>query len=120
MMRDRKSQVRRNLIYISRRLQLLSFQNISLWKLAIIFVVAGIVIILALLGSSAKTLFSGPITEQVHVMLKKDNDCIVEPSDGIPRVISNCEYTVGDNLSVAYKPKQPTLEKYELINSSSS
>lgn len=120
IMRDRKSQIRRKLIYSSRRLHLLSFQNISLWKLAIIFIVAGIVIILALLGSSAKNLFSPPITEQVHVMLKKDNNCIVEPSDGIPRVISNCEYAVGDNLSVAYKPKQPTLEKYELINSSSS
>jgi hypothetical protein len=98
----------------------LSFQNIALWKLAIIFIVAGVVIILALLGSSAKNLFSGAITEQVSVILKKDNDCIVEPSDGIPRVISNCQYTVGDNLSVAYKPKQPTLERYEFINSSSS
>jgi hypothetical protein len=97
----------------------LSFQNISLWKLAIIFVVAGIVIIFALLGSSAKNLFSGPIIEQVHVMLKKDNECVVEPSDGIPRVISNCEYSIGDNLSVSYKPKQPTLEKYELTNASS-
>jgi hypothetical protein len=88
--------------------------------LAIIFIVAGVVVILALLGSSAKNLFSGAITEQVSVILKKDNDCIVEPSDGIPRVISNCQYTVGDNLSVAYKPKQPTLERYEFINSSSS
>jgi hypothetical protein len=98
----------------------LSFQNISLWKLAIIFVAAGAVIILALLGSSAKNLFGPPITEQVSVTLKKDNECIVEPSDGIPRVISNCKYDVGDNLSVAYKPKQPALEKYELINSSST
>jgi hypothetical protein len=88
--------------------------------LAIIFIVAGVVVILALLGSSAKNLFSGAITEQVSVILKKDNDCIVEPSDGIPRVISNCQYSIGDNLSVAYKPKQPTLERYELINSSSS
>ena len=88
--------------------------------MAIIFIVAGVVVILALLGSSAKNLFSGAITEQVSVILKKDDDCIVEPSDGIPRVISNCQFTIGDNLSVAYKPKQPTLERYELINSSSS
>ena len=98
----------------------MSFQNISLWKLALIFIVAGIVIILALLGSSARNLFSGSINEDVPVMLKKDNDCVVEPSDGIPRVISNCNYAVGDMLSVTYKPKQPTLEKYELKNSSSS
>jgi hypothetical protein len=86
--------------------------------LAIIFVVTGVVIILALLGSSAKNLFSGAITEQVPIILKKDGDCIVEPSDGIPRVISNCQFSIGDNLSVAYKPKQPALERYELINSS--
>jgi hypothetical protein len=97
-----------------------SFQNISLWKLALIFIVAGIVIILALLGSSARNLFSGSITEDVPVILKKDNDCVVEPSDGIPRVISNCNYAVGDNLSVTYKSKQPAIEKYELKNSSNS
>jgi hypothetical protein len=98
----------------------LGLQDIALWKLAILFVVAGAVIILALLGSSARNLFSDAITEQVAVKLKNDNDCIVEPSDGIPRVISNCKYNVGDNLSVAYKPKQPTLERYELLNSSAS
>lgn len=94
----------------------MSFQNISLWKLAIIFVVGGVVIILALLGSSAKNLFSASITEDVSVMLKKDNDCVVEPSDGIPRVISNCNFSVGDNLSVTYKSKQPAIEKFELKN----
>lgn len=98
----------------------MSFQNISLWKLAIIFVVAGVVIIFALLGSSAKNLFSKGISEDVSVKLKKDNDCIVEPSDNIPRVISNCKYAVGDNLSIIYKPQQPTIEKHELKNSTIS
>jgi hypothetical protein len=97
-----------------------SFQNISLWKLALIFIVVGIVIILALLGSSAKNLFSDSITEDVPVKLKSGNDCVVEPSDGIPRMISNCNYAVGDILSVTYKPKQPTIQKYELKNSSNS
>ena len=97
----------------------MSFQNIALWKLAIIFVVAGVVIILALLGSSAKNLFSESITEDVSVKLKKDNDCVVEPSDDIPRVISNCNYAVGDNLSVTYKAKQPAIQKHELKNSTS-
>ena len=91
-----------------------------MWKLAIIFIVAGVVVILALLGSSAKNLFSAAVTEDVAVKLKKDNDCIVEPSDKIPRVISNCDYTVGDVLSVTYKIKQPTIEKHNLKNSSIS
>ena len=95
----------------------MSFQNISLWKLAIILIVSGVVIILALLGSSARNLFSGSITEDVSVILKKGNDCVVEPSDDIPRVISNCNFEVGQNLSVTYKSKQPAIEKYELKNS---
>jgi hypothetical protein len=86
-------------------------------KLALIFIAAGIVIVFALLGSSAKNLFSNAITEDVPVKLKKDNECVVEPSDSIPRVISNCSYAVGDILTVTYKAKQPTLEKYELKNS---
>ena len=63
----------------------MSFQNISLWMLAIMLCVAGIVIILALLGSSAKNLFSASITEDVVIKLKKDMDYIVEPLDRIPR-----------------------------------
>jgi hypothetical protein len=99
---------------------MLSFQNISMWKLGLIFIVAGIVIIIALLGSSAKNLFSTAITEDVPIKLKNDNECVVEPSDSIPRVIPNCSYAVGDILSVTYKSTQPTLEKYELKNSSNS
>ena len=94
----------------------MSFQNISLGKLAIIFIVAGAVIIFALLGSSAKNLFSGSVIENVPVKLKNGNECVVEPSDGIPRVISNCNYIVGENLSVTYMLKQPTFEKYALNN----
>jgi hypothetical protein len=95
----------------------MSFQNISMWKLAIIFIVAGAVIVFALLGSSAKNFFAKSVTEDVSVKLKNDGNCIVEPSDQIPRVISNCNYAVGDNLSVTYKPQQPAIEKHELKNS---
>jgi len=88
-----------------------------MWKLAIIFIVAGAVIIFALLGSSAKNLFSKSVSEDVSVKKKKDGDCVVEPSDQVPRVISNCNYAVGDNLSITYKPQQPTVEKHDLIDS---
>ena len=98
----------------------MSFQNISMWKLAIIFVVAGAVIVFALLGSSAKNLFTKSVSEDVSVKLKKDGDCIVEPSDQIPRVISNCNYAVGDNLSITYKLQQPTIETHKLKNSTTT
>ena len=92
----------------------MSFQNISAQKLAIIFVVAGVVIVFALLGSSAKSLFS--VTENVNIKLKQGSECIVEPSDKVPRTIRDCQYAIGDNLSVTYKPQQPTIEKYGLNN----
>jgi hypothetical protein len=91
-----------------------------MWKLGLIFIAAGVVIIFAIFGSSAKNLFSEPITEDVPVKLKKESECVVEPSDGIPRTISNCNYTVGDILSVTYKPQQPTIESYALKNTTSS
>jgi hypothetical protein len=93
---------------------LMSLQNISVKKLAIIFIVAGAVIIFVLLGSSARSLFSQSVTEDVTVKIKTGNNCVVEPSDNVPRQISGCQYKVGDNLSVTYKPTQPTIEKYEL------
>jgi hypothetical protein len=98
----------------------MSFQNISIQKLAIIFIVAGVVIVFAIMGSSAKSLFSNSVTEKVNVKLKQGNECIVEPSDKVPRTIPNCEYAIGDSLSVTYKPQQPSIEKYELNNISKS
>src|SRR5215510_4942280 len=98
----------------------MSFQNISIQKLAIIFIVAGVVIVFAIMGSSAKSLFSNSITENANVKLKQGNECIVEPSDKVPRVIPNCQYAIGDSLSVTYKPQHPTLEKFELNNISKS
>jgi hypothetical protein len=92
----------------------MSFQNISLMKPAIIFIVAGVVIVFALLGSSAKSLFSQSITEDVTVKIKNSGACVVEASDKVPRSISNCLYNVGDNLSLTYKPQQPSIEKHEL------
>ena len=92
----------------------MSLQNISPKKLAIIFIVAGAVIIFVLLGSSARSLFNQSVTEDVKIRLKTGSNCIVEPSDNVPRQISNCQYNVGDNLSVTYKPQQPSIEKYEL------
>lgn len=91
----------------------MSFQNISIKKLAIIFIVAGVVIVFAIMGTSARNLFSQSITETVAVKIKEGNDCIVEPSDKVPRLIPDCNYALGDNLSITYKPGQPATEKYE-------
>ena len=92
----------------------MSFESISPAKLALIFGVAAVVIIFALLGSSAKSLFSGGITEEAKVIIKQGNKCIVEGPDEIPRTITDCSYNLNDTILITYKAQQPAIEKHEL------
>ncbi|MFB5599477.1 MAG: ABC transporter permease [Nitrososphaeraceae archaeon] len=91
----------------------MSFESISPKKLALIFGVAAVVIIFALLGSSAKNLFSDSITDEALVKIKEGSNCIVEAGDKIPRLINNCSYEVNDTILITYKAQQPTIEKHE-------
>ena len=92
----------------------MSFESISPSKLALIFGVAAVVIILVLLGSSLRNLFSGSITDDAIVIIKEGNNCIVEGADKIPRIITNCSYNLNDTTSITYKAQQPTVEKHEI------
>lgn len=94
--------------------QCMSFESISPAKLALIFGIAAVVIIFALLGSSAKSLFSGSITDESKVILKQGNDCIVEGADNIPRTITDCSYDLNDTVLITYKAQQPAIEKHEI------
>ena len=91
----------------------MSFEGISFGKLAIIFIVAGVVLVLAIMGSSATNLFSQIITEDAQVKIKHQGNCVVEASDNIPRTIANCPYNVNDTLVITYKPQRPAIESYE-------
>jgi hypothetical protein len=91
----------------------MSFDNISFSKLAIIFIVAGVVLVFVILGSSATSLFSDSITEDAEVKMKQGGDCIVEADDRIPRMISDCSYNVNDTILITYKAKQPNIEKHQ-------
>ena len=91
----------------------MSFEGISYGKLAIIFIVAGVVLVLAIMGSSATSLFSQSITEDAKVKIKHQGNCVVEASDNIPRTIANCPYNVNDTLVITYKPQRPSIENYE-------
>jgi hypothetical protein len=92
----------------------LSFESISPAKLALIFGVAAVVIILALLGSSLRNLVSGSITDEAIVIIKEGNNCIVEGADEIPRTITDCSYNVNDTVLITYKAQQPAIEKHEI------
>ena len=92
----------------------MSFESVSHAKLALIFGVAAVVIIFALLGSSAQNLFSGSITDEAIVKIKQGPNCIVEGTDEIPRTITDCSYNVNDTVLITYKTKQPAVEKHEI------
>ncbi|WP_148685252.1 hypothetical protein [Candidatus Nitrosocosmicus hydrocola] len=78
--------------------------------LALLFVIAGVVVVFMLMGGSLTQLFSSGVQETVLVQLKEGNTCVVEASDGIPRTINNCPYQKGDNITINYKQGLPTLE----------
>ena len=82
--------------------------------MALIFGVAAVVIIFALLGSSAKNLFSGSITDEAIVKIKQGDNCIVEGADQIPRTITDFFYNVNDTILITYKAQQPAIEKHEI------
>ena len=94
-------------------INVLSFESISPAKLALIFGIAAVAIIFALLGSSAKSLFSGSITDDAIVKIKEGNNCVVEGADRIPRVINDCSYNVNDTILIT-KAQQPAIEKHEI------
>ena len=66
------------------------------------------------MGSSAKSLFSGSITNEAVVIIKQGSNCIVEGGDEIPRTITDCPYNVNDTILITYKSQQPGLEKHEI------
>jgi hypothetical protein len=81
-------------------------------KMAIIFIIAGIVIVFAILGTSATNIFSPSTTDEGVVEIKQADACVVQASDDIPRKISNCPYDQGQRISITYKPGQPTIESH--------
>jgi hypothetical protein len=80
-------------------------------KMAIIFIIAGIVIVFAILGT-ATNIFVSSTTEEGVVEIKQADACVVQASDDIPRKISNCPYDQGQRISITYKPGQPTIESH--------
>ena len=91
----------------------MSFESISPKKLALIFGIAAVGILLAIMGTSAKSLFSGSITDEAVVKIKQGPNCIVEGADEIPRTITDCPYNVNDTVLITYKAQQPAVESHE-------
>jgi beta-lactam-binding protein with PASTA domain len=97
----------------------MSLQGLSLGKLAIILIIAGVVIVFAISGFQARDVFFAPnITEETEVIIKDEqsNTCTVQAEDDVPRTISNCTYDVGDIISITYKREQPAILEHHLVN----
>ena len=93
----------------------MSLHGLSLKTVALIMIAAGVIIVFALSGFQARSLFAPSITEDAQVVIKnQDGTCVVEGSDRVPRTISNCPYNTGDTISITYKSEQPSIERHEL------
>jgi hypothetical protein len=64
--------------------------------LAVLFIIAGVVVVFMLMGSSLTQLFSANAQESLLVQVREEDNCIAEASDVIPRTINNCPYQQGD------------------------
>jgi hypothetical protein len=98
----------------------MSFQDISMKKLAIIIIAAGVIVVFVLSGFQARNVFAPSVTEEAVVSIKQGSTCVIEGSDRVPREILNCPYNQGDTVSITYKPQQPAIERHELVSSGSN
>jgi hypothetical protein len=94
-----------------------SLHNISLGKLAIILIAAGVGIVFLISGFQARdVLFAPNITEEAEVIIKDEQGtCTVQAEDDVPRTIENCPYNVGDTISITYKREQPPILGHNLV-----
>ncbi len=95
----------------------MSLLGLSLGKLAIILIVAGVVIVFLISGFQARdVLFAPNITEETEVIIKDEQGtCIVQAEDDVPRTISNCTYDVGNIISITYKRERPAILEHHLV-----
>ncbi|HXW12148.1 MAG TPA: hypothetical protein VD694_05250 [Nitrososphaeraceae archaeon] len=63
-------------------------------------------------GFQIFTVSAPGITEEVPVILKQNEVCIVEASDDVPRQIDNCPYEQGEQITITYKREQPSIESH--------
>lgn len=95
----------------------MSLQGLSLGKLAIILIIAGVVIVFLISGFQVRdVLFAPNVTEETEVIIKdEEGTCTVQAEDDVPRTINNCTYDVGDIVSITYKREQPAILEHHLV-----
>jgi hypothetical protein len=95
----------------------MSLQGLSLGKLAIILIAAGVAIVFLISGFQARdVLFAPNLTEETKVIIREGTTCTIQANDDVPRTISNCPYNVGDIISITYKREQPSILEHNLVS----
>ena len=94
-----------------------TFEKISGKKLALLFGLiffGAFMLLQAILGFPIRDLFiKETVTEEVKVVIKDGNHCIVETTDH-PRRISDCPYNEGDMVIVTYNKDNAGIISYRL------
>jgi len=94
----------------------MSLGGLSMGKLAIIIIAAGVALVFLISGFQAKNVIFAPnITEESEVIIKEQDTCTVQANDDVPRTIESCPYDVGDTISITYKREQPPILEHHLI-----
>jgi hypothetical protein len=94
----------------------MSVGGLSLGKIAILLIVAGVALVFLISGFQAKNVIFAPsITEETAVIIKEQGTCTVQANDDVPRTIDNCPYDVGYTISITYKREQPPILEHRLI-----
>jgi hypothetical protein len=95
----------------------MSLQGLSLGKLAIILIIAGVLIVFLISGFQVRdVLFAPNVTEETEVIIKdEEGTCTAQAEDDVPRTINNCTYDVGDIVSITYKREQPAILEHHLV-----
>jgi hypothetical protein len=101
----------------------MSLQGLSLGKLAIILIAAGVGIVFLISGFQVRdVLFAPNVSEESEVIIKDEQRgiCTVQAEDDVPRTINDCPYNIGDTISITYKREQPSILEHHLVTEGQS
>jgi len=94
------------------------FARISTKKLAILFGLAffGAFMLIQMIQGFplGEILFRQTVTEEVNVLIKQGDICVIETPDGQPKSIQGCPYNLDDPLIVTYYEGSTSVESHRL------
>ena len=72
------------------------------YGLMFLFTFLGAALIIGTVVFPFSNLIRADVYEEVEIMLNERGMCYVDTSDNIPKTIDNCEYQIGDTVTIKY------------------